>query len=77
MPILSGHEIIDRIHQEDILIEPFNESQLNPNSFNLRLGDRYLTYDEEILDPKKKNKTILQPTEIFSRMHNLANSQSN
>jgi len=39
-----------------------------------QLVNNGLTLNEVL---KKKNKTILQPTEIFSRMHNLANSQSN
>jgi len=53
--ILSGREIKNRIGK-DIIIEPFDEKQLNPNSYNLRLHDELLTYDEDVLDMKKDNK---------------------
>ena len=54
--ILSGEEII---------IEPFIEKQLNPNSYNLRLHDELLVYDETTLDMKKQNKVkkIIIPKE--------------
>jgi dCTP deaminase len=50
--ILSGKEIKNKLGKE-IIIEPFNEKQLNPNSYNLRLHNELLVYDEEILDMKK------------------------
>ncbi len=53
--ILSGREIKNKIGK-DIIIEPFNEKQLNPNSYNLRLHDELLTYDEDVLDMKNDNK---------------------
>lgn len=53
--ILSGKEIKNKIGKE-IKIEPFDEKQLNPNSYNLRLHNELLVYDEEILDMKKPNK---------------------
>ena len=53
--ILSGKEIKNKLGKE-IIIEPYNEKQLNPNSYNLRLHNELLVYDEEILDMKKKNK---------------------
>ena len=34
--ILSGKEIINR-QGKDIVIDPFDENQVNPNSYNLRL----------------------------------------
>ncbi|MFW5697511.1 MAG: dCTP deaminase, partial [Fimbriimonadaceae bacterium] len=52
--ILSGREIKRRM-QKDIVIEPFEESQLNPNSYNLRLHDELLVYDQDRLDMKKPN----------------------
>jgi dCTP deaminase len=54
--ILSGKEILKRIGKE-IVIEPFDEEYLNPNSYNLRLHNELLVYEEEILDMKKANKT--------------------
>ena len=53
--ILSGREIKQRLNKE-IKIEPFNESQLNPNSYNLRLCDELLVYKDDVLDMKKKNE---------------------
>jgi dCTP deaminase len=53
--ILSGKEIKNKLGKE-IMIEPFNEKQLNPNSYNLKLHNELLVYDEEILDMKKPNK---------------------
>lgn len=52
--ILSGQEIKRRMGN-DIIIEPFVESQLNPNSYNLRLHDELLVYDNHLLDMKQKN----------------------
>lgn len=54
--ILSGKEINNRLGK-DIIIEPFCEKQLNPNSYNLRLHNELLVYDNEILDMKKSNNT--------------------
>ncbi len=53
--ILSGKEIKRRLG-DDIIIKPFNALQLNPNSYNLRLHDELLIYDESVLDMKKEHK---------------------
>ena len=62
--ILSGLEIKKRIGHE-IIIDPFNESRINPNSYNLSLHNEILIYDEKILDMKKLNSAhkILIPPE--------------
>lgn len=52
--ILSGKEILAR-KDKDIVIEPFNEKQLNPNSYNLTLHNEILVYDKEVLDMKEPN----------------------
>jgi len=64
--ILSGFEIKKRLGKE-IFIEPFNEGQLNPNSYNLRLHDELMVYDDPILDMRKHNKasTIRIPPEGY------------
>lgn len=54
--ILSGQEIKSKIGT-DIIIEPYNEKLINPNSYNLRLHNELLVYEESILDMKKPNKT--------------------
>src|SRR3712207_6222296 len=53
--ILSGKEIKNRLGK-DIIIEPYNENQLNPNSYNLKLHNELLVYEDDILDMKKENK---------------------
>ena len=45
----SGDDVFD-------IIEPFDESLLNPNSYNLRLHDELIVYEELILDMKRPNR---------------------
>lgn len=52
--ILSGKEIHSRLNT-DIHIKPYNEKQLNPNSYNLRLAPELLVYTCDILDMKREN----------------------
>lgn len=64
--ILTGHEIKQRLNK-DIKITPFNPKQLNPNSYNLKLHDTLIVYEniktieghkvKLPLDVKKNNKT--------------------
>ena len=60
--ILSGKEILKRKDQ-DIIIEPFNENQINPNSYNLRLHNELMVYKNSPLDMKEDNsaKKIIIP----------------
>jgi dCTP deaminase len=53
--ILSGLEIKKQLNK-NIFIEPDNEKQVNPNSYNLRLADELLVYNSKKLDMKKENK---------------------
>ncbi|QDU63345.1 Deoxycytidine triphosphate deaminase [Planctomycetes bacterium Pan216] len=55
--ILSGKEIEKNIEKGKIVIEPYDKSDLNPNSYNLHLHDELLVYEEVVLDMKKKNRT--------------------
>ncbi len=52
--ILSGKEIKRKLGN-DILIDPFNDRQVGPNSYNLRLHDELLVYQDEVLDMKKQH----------------------
>lgn len=54
--ILSGLEIKNRLGK-DIIIEPYSEKALNPNSYNLKLYNELLVYNEQTLDMKKINTT--------------------
>ncbi|HHX71507.1 MAG TPA: dCTP deaminase [Clostridiales bacterium] len=49
--ILSGPEIKKQMGKT-IFIEPFDESRLNPNSYNLSLANELAVYEEEALDMK-------------------------
>lgn len=55
MAILTSNEILKRMDKGDIVISPFNKEQLNPNSYNVTLGDTLLVYsnalNNKILDP--------------------------
>ncbi len=52
--ILSGLEIERRLGG-DVVIEPYDHAQLNPNSYNLRLGEDLLVYSDPVLDMAKPN----------------------
>jgi len=54
--ILSGPEIKRRIGG-DIKIDPFNPAQVNPNSYNLKLHDTLMVYENEVLDMASPNPT--------------------
>jgi dCTP deaminase len=62
--ILSGQEIKRRL-THDIIIEPFNEAQLGPNSYNLRLHHELITYEDAVLDMKRNHavSTLSIPSE--------------
>lgn len=62
--ILSGKEILGRVGK-DIFIKPFNPKQMNPNSYNLKLHNELLVYEDRLLDMKKENRArkILIPDE--------------
>lgn len=51
--ILSGKKIAEE-QGTGIKITPFNESQVNPNSYNLRLSNELAYYEDDVLDMKKK-----------------------
>lgn len=72
--MLTGHEILRQIKKKNILIEPFNLDQLNPNSYNVRLGERLKVYERDnVLDPKLENKCyneIVIPKEGFVLLPN-------
>lgn len=53
--ILSGREIKAQLGR-NIVIEPFDERLLNPNSYNMRLHNELLVYEEEVLDMRRPNR---------------------
>lgn len=72
--ILTGKEIEKRLGK-DIIIEPYEAEQLNPNSYNLRLHNELLVYKADVLDSKMNNETepliipnnglILEPGQLY------------
>lgn len=72
--ILTGPEIIKQ-QGHGLLIQPFRKEQVNPNSYNLRLGSTLLVYDSYELDAAKPNEVskieipetgiVLQPNRVY------------
>lgn len=54
--MLTGHEIRNMVSAGYIVIQPFNEAFLGPNSYDVHLADELVIYNEVILDPKKRNR---------------------
>lgn len=51
--------VVEHWSEPWLYIDPFNENQLNPNSYNLTLSKSLLVYqDQAILDPRKENPTL-------------------
>lgn len=55
--MLTGSQILKEIERGHIKINPFDESRINPNSYNLTLNNTLLVYENKVLDFKKKNET--------------------
>ena len=71
--ILSGSEITKQVKKSGkITISPFDEKCVNPNSYNVELGDYLKVYEDEVLDSKKplKTKTIEIPDDGLVLMPN-------
>ena len=72
--ILTGNEIKAQLGG-NIIIDPFDERQLNPNSYNLRLHNELLVYEEIVLDMKRPNRfrryvipedgLVLNPNQLY------------
>src|SRR5215469_6759597 len=72
--ILSGHEIRRQLGRS-IVIDPYDERQLNPNSYNLTLHDELMTYEELVLDMRRANRVrritippeglVLNPNQLY------------
>ena len=72
--ILSGERIREALGTS-IVIEPFDEAKLNPNSYNLTLHDELMVYEEVVLDMAKANRVrrmsipdeglVLSPNQLY------------
>ena len=73
--ILSGNKIKEEVKKGRIIIEPFDENMLNPNSYNYHLGDIILEIENEVIDPHVKckikeikltnNGYLLKPNKLY------------
>ncbi|MFA4853331.1 MAG: dCTP deaminase [Bacteroidales bacterium] len=73
--ILTGKEIEKEVIGGKIIIDPFHKSNLNPNSYDFRLGGYVKVYKNNVLDPKIKQEVetidipeaglILSPKKIY------------
>lgn len=73
--ILTGPEIAAAATDGRLRISPFTPEQVNPNSYNVRLGPTLLTYTEPVIDAHHPNPTraieleeggyVLQPGELY------------
>lgn len=57
--ILTGPQIESAVSRGEITISPFCRKQLNPNSYDFRLGKRCCVYTQRALDARRSNKTRL------------------
>ena len=72
--ILSGKEIESRIGN-DIVIEPYHNKRINPNSYNLSLHNELMVYKKPVLDMKANNEIehltipeeglVLEPNKLY------------
>lgn len=58
--ILTGEEIRRRLGT-DVIIDPYDPALLNPNSYNLRLHDELMVYEEVVLDMLRPNRVRRVP----------------
>ncbi len=73
--ILTGPEITKCVLNGKIVISPFLESNVNPNSYNFRLHPEMVIYEDVVIDVRKKPKTrtirigengyLLQPRQLY------------
>ena len=55
--ILTGPKIHEEVLNGNIVIDPFDPVQLNPNSYDFRLGSKLKVYKNLELDTKNENET--------------------
>lgn len=63
--MLTGNEIKLQVAAGRIVIQPFDEKNIGPNSYDVRLSDELAYYTEAVLDPRQDNRyrTVKIPPE--------------
>lgn len=66
MAKLTGMEIVKEVERGHIIIDPFDLSRVNPNSYNLRLGNKLLVYRATDMgsDPEKERRILSLPRAV-------------
>jgi dCTP deaminase len=72
--VLSGQQIRAELGK-NIVIDPFDEAHLNPNSYNLTLHNELMVYEEVVLDMRQANRVrrieippsglVLTPNQLY------------
>ena len=73
--ILTGPQIEAAVTKNEIVIHPFRKHQLEPNSYDFRLGNSCSVYTDKALDAARENKLrsltipktglVLKPDQIY------------
>jgi deoxycytidine triphosphate deaminase len=73
--ILTGSQIVEEVRCGRIVIDPFDEAAVNPNSYNFTLSDTFRVYACDVIDTRRENPTelirmvdrelILQPGRLY------------
>ena len=60
--ILNDHQIISAYKDGEILIEPFDENQIQPASYDIRIGHQAVTTSSEgVVDLESRKYIVLKP----------------
>lgn len=73
--ILTGNQITAEVQKGRIVIDPFDPSCVNPNSYNFTLSDTFKVYDTDVIDTRAENRTktvrmqggeiVLEPRRLY------------
>ena len=77
--ILSDTSILEAIERSDIVIDPYDESCLGTNSYDVHLSKYLACYVSEVIDAKKHNEVehfeidddgiVLRPGKLIWERH--------
>lgn len=70
--ILTGSQIISAHQAGDVYIDPFSETQVNPNSYDYRLGETIIELSAEYADEEQIHRLEREPLPIAGqRVHDI------
>lgn len=65
--MLSGLEILKQIEKGNIVISDFDKSRLNPNSYNIRLGNKLKVYKKGVAPSDELTNEIKKRMELYQQ----------